>query len=368
MPRKPRITIPGCYHIVNRGVNRERVLPTTEDKEKFLELLDLSRGIYQFTVHAFCLLDNHYHLLIETSRDNLSLAIRYINSRYAEYYNAKTNRVGPLWQGRYKSWFVHDEQYFWLLLRYIEMNPVKAGLVDHIGDYPYASAWFVIHSNNTNILTGSSLYKKDLCAWLVPLDETSLDRLKQFENQRLERCGQNVKSVESRVLGEYFRSGSGDIEKRNTAIYQAFMDGFHQSSIADHLSLSTAAICRIIDVEREKRLLFKKIRDEGLLWSYAAEIEYSHDKNGLLIETILKYGDLVDIHTLFALFGKREIMRIWQDRMKPDTRFKKLNYFIARTFLKMNVEAGDFTEVPSVRAEKLRLLAGQHQEPSMPAH
>jgi len=134
MPRKPRITIPGCYHILNRGVNRESVLPTTEDKEKFLELLDLSRGIYRFTVHAFCLLDNHYHLLIETSRDNLSLAIRYINSRYAEYYNAKTNRIGPLWQGRYKSWFVHDEQYFWLLLRYIEMNPVKAGLVDHIGE------------------------------------------------------------------------------------------------------------------------------------------------------------------------------------------------------------------------------------------
>jgi len=358
MPRKPRITIPGCYHILNRGVNRESVLPTTEDKEKFLELLDLSRGIYQFTVHAFCLLDNHYHLLIETSRDNLSLAIRYINSRYAEYYNAKTNRTGPLWQGRYKSWFVHDEQYFWLLLRYIEMNPVRAGLVDHIGDYRYASAWFVKHSSHTSVLTGSSLYTKDLCAWLVPLSAAGLDRLTQFENQRLEQCGRDVKSAESRVLSDYFCSGSGDIEERNRSIYQAFMDGFYQSSIAAHLGLSTTAICRIVEVERKKRALFIKIRDEGLLWSYAADIEYRHEKKGLLIETILKYGDLIDLHALFALFGKREIMMIWQDRLKNDTRFKKLNYFIARTFLKMNVEARDFADGPSVRAEKLRLLAG----------
>ena len=358
MPRKPRITIPGHYHIVNRGVNREKVFLTDQDKENFLELLNFSREIYQFTVHSFCILDNHYHLLIETSRDNLSLAIRYINSRYAEYFNAQTGRVGPLWQGRYKSWLVYDEHYFWLLLRYIEMNPVKAGLVDYIGDYRYASSWFVKHSHSTNVLIGSSLYTKDLCAWLLPLNEAGLERLTQFENQRLEQCGRDVISAESRALSDYFCGGSGDIEERNTSIYQAFMDGFYQSSIADHLGLSTTAICRIVDVEREKRALLKKIRDEGLLWSYAKDIEYSHDKKSLLIETIMKYGDLADIHALFALFGKREIMRIWQERVKPDARFKKLNYFIARTFFQLNVEAGDFAEVPSVRAEKLRLLAG----------
>ena len=368
MPRKPRITIPGYYHVVNRGVNREKIFLTGEDKEKFIELLDLSREIYQFTVHSFCILDNHYHLLIETSRENLSLAIRYINSRYAEYFNARMGRIGPLWQGRYKSWFVHDEQYFWLLLRYIEMNPVNAGLVDHIGDYPYASAWFVYRSNNADSLTGSYLYKNDVHEWLLPLDEPELALLTQFETQRLEQCEQNVRSVVPRALGDYFSTGAGDIEVRNTYIYQSFMDGFKQSSIADHLGLSTTAICRIIDVELEKRALFKKIRDEGLLWSYAADIEYSHDKKGLLIETILKYGDLAEIHALFALFGKRDIMRIWQVHLRPDARFKKINYFIARTFLNMNVEAGDFAEVPSVRAEKLRLLAGQHQEPFIPAH
>ncbi len=358
MPRRPRITIPGCYHVVNRGANREKIFLTGEDKEKFIEFLGLSREIYQFTVHSFCILDNHYHLLIETTRDNLSLAIRYINSRYAEYFNARTGRIGPLWQGRYKSWFVHDEQYFWLLLRYIETNPVRAGLVDHIGDYPHVAAWFVYHSHNTNVLTGSNLYKKKSSDWLLPLDKSEGDRLTQFETQRLEQYEQDVKPFVRRALGDYFCSESGAKEKRNYFIYQTFMDGFCQSSIADHLGLSAAAICRIIDVERRKRILFNKIRDEGLLWSYAADIEYSYDKKGLLIETILKYGDLVDIHDLFALFGKRDILRLWQEHLKPDTRFKKLNYFIARTFFQLNVEAGDFAEVQSVRAEKLRLLAG----------
>lgn len=358
MPRKPRITIPGCYHILNRGVNRQKIFLTDEDKEKFLELLALSREIYQFSVHSFCILDNHYHLLIETSTDNLSLATRYINSRYAEYFNARTGRIGPLWQGRYKSWYVHDEKYFWLLLRYIEMNPVSVGLAKKIGDYPYASAWFVVRSLTPKVLIGSGLYKKEIRDWLLPLDESDLERLTQFESQRLERCGESIRPQENHDLSEYFSAAMDDLERRNIQIYHAFMDGFRQSLIADFLSLSTAAVCRIVEVERRKKALFLKVRDEGLLWSYAKDIEYGHEKKGLLIETILKYGDLADIHALFDLFGKREIMRIWQDRLKHDARFKKLNYFIARTFLKMNVEAGDFSEVHSVRAEKLHLLAG----------
>ena len=357
MPRKPRITIPGCYHILNRGVNREKIFLTDEDKEKFLELLALSREIYQFTVHSFCILDNHYHLLIETSTDNLSLATRYINSRYAEYFNARTGRIGPLWQGRYKSWYVHDEKYFWLLLRYIEMNPVSVGLAKKIGDYPYSSTWFVLNSLKARVLTDSSLYKKDIRDWILPLDEGDLERLTQFETEQLEQRDKEVKPKKRRDIGHYFNFDAA-IESRNTAIYHAFMDGFRQSLIADFLSLSTAAVCRIVEVERRKKALFLKVRDEGLLWSYAKDIEYDHEKKGLLIETILKYGDLADIHALFDLFGKREIMRIWQDRLKHDARFKKLNYFIARTFLKMNVEAGDFSEVHSVRAEKLHLLAG----------
>ena len=358
MPRKPRITSPGCYHVINRGVNHEKIFLVDEDKEYFIELLDISREIYQFTVHSFCILDNHYHLLIETTTDNLPLAVRYINSRYAEYFNTRTGRIGPLWQGRYKSWFVHDEKYFWLLLRYIEMNPVNAGLAQKAGDYPYASTWFIVHHIPAGVLTGSVLHNSDIQDGLLPLDGRDLDRLKQFESQRLERCGEIVQPKKNHDLGDYFCAVVDDTDQRNTGIYRAFMDGFRQSSIADYLSLSTAAVSRIVEAERRKRALFIKVRNEGLLWSYAADIEYDETKKGLLIDTVLKYSDLADIHALFALFGKREIMRIWQSGLKHDARFKKLNYFIARNFFQLNVEAEDFAEVQSVRAEKLRLLAG----------
>lgn len=87
------------------------------------------------------------------------------------------------------------------------------------------------------------------------------------------------------------------------------------------MTFQLAAVCRITDAERRKRALFLKIRDDGLLWSYAPDIEYSHDKKTLLIENILKYGDLADINAVFAVFGKREIRRIWQEYLKPDARF-----------------------------------------------
>ena len=77
-----------------------------------------------------------------------------------------------------------------------------------------------------------------------------------------------------------------------------------------------------------------------------------------MIETVLKYADLADIRILFGLFGKRDIKLVWEAVLKPDVRFKKLNYFLARIFFNLDVEADDFSEVKNARAEKLRLLAG----------
>ncbi len=85
MPRKPRISLPGYYHVINRGVSREKVFLCEENKHQFFAFLKICREIYHFKIHAFCVLDNHYHLLIETSQNNISLAMRYLNSQYAIY-------------------------------------------------------------------------------------------------------------------------------------------------------------------------------------------------------------------------------------------------------------------------------------------
>ena len=126
MPRQPRVESIGFHHVINRGVARGDIFLKPRDYEKFLEILEDAKLRYDFIVHSFCLMNNHYHLLIETKNENLSLVARQINSKYAQYFNRQYKRVGPLWQGRFKNYYVYDESYLYILLRYIERNPIKA--------------------------------------------------------------------------------------------------------------------------------------------------------------------------------------------------------------------------------------------------
>ena len=138
MARKKRMESIGFYHIVNRGVERRKIYMDDQDHRKFLEILQESAEIYIFEVYAYVLMSNHYHLLLKTSALNLSLIMRQINSRYSMYFNRKYKRVGPLWQGRFKSWYVYDESYLKSLVKYIESNPVKANSVKKIGEFRWA--------------------------------------------------------------------------------------------------------------------------------------------------------------------------------------------------------------------------------------
>lgn len=139
MPRRPRVDLAGYHHVVNRGVERREIFSEAEDYEKFLELLCDACAKFDVTLHSYCLMTNHYHLLIETHQENLSKVMRTINAQYAAYFNRKYKRVGHLWQGRFKSWFVTDEAYLYTLVKYIEFNPLKAKMVKTLYEYPYCS-------------------------------------------------------------------------------------------------------------------------------------------------------------------------------------------------------------------------------------
>ncbi len=149
-----------------------------------------------------------------------------------------------------------------------------------------------------------------------------------------------------------------DKKERNTFILNAFLDGYSQAEIASHIGLSAKSVSRIVCCERAKRKLFTRIKNKCLFWSYAASIEYDGEKDDLLIETVLKYAGLDDICALLKWFGIRKVKKVWENRVKNDTRFKKLNYFLARIIFRMDVEAKDFDNIRNTRAEKLRLLAG----------
>ena len=108
MARRLRVDEIGFYHIINRGVERRTIFLDDDDYSQFILIVDESAKTYNFNVHSFCLMDNHYHLLIQINSRNLSLLMRQINSKYSIYFNKKYKRVEPLWQGRFKSWFIYD--------------------------------------------------------------------------------------------------------------------------------------------------------------------------------------------------------------------------------------------------------------------
>ena len=142
MARKPReISASGIYHVKWRGIDRQTIFLDDADCIKFLSLCAAVIGEW-FEVLAFCLMGNHLHLLIKTRKDTaeeMELAMKRLGIRYAQYFNRRYLRVGPVFQGRYKSVPVQTRNYFLRVMRYIHQNPVKADLCDLPQEYPWSS-------------------------------------------------------------------------------------------------------------------------------------------------------------------------------------------------------------------------------------
>ena len=140
MPRQARKqSASGIYHVMLRGINQQQIFEDSEDFKKFLEILRDCQTISCFELYAYCLMDNHIHLLIKPQKESLEQIIKRIGGRYVYWYNAKYSRIGHLFQDRYKSEPVEDNSYFLTVLRYIHQNPVKAGICEHSRDYLYSS-------------------------------------------------------------------------------------------------------------------------------------------------------------------------------------------------------------------------------------
>lgn len=125
--------------MIQRGLERRNVFFHGKDKKAFFRYLEFARTAYEAIIHSYVLMDNHYHLILETPRGNLSKIMHYINTGYAAYFNAKYKRAGPLYQGRYKSIIVQKDEYLHHLSGYIHLNPVRCGLTDLPDKYPWSS-------------------------------------------------------------------------------------------------------------------------------------------------------------------------------------------------------------------------------------
>ncbi len=145
MGRKKRIWYEGAiYHIFNRGNNKQNIFRDAKDRTFFLGKLNNSIEEHRIKIHAYCLMPNHYHLLLETSDVNISETMHIFLTNYSKHYNYKYNFSGHLFQGRYKSILVEKDNYLLEVSRYIHLNPVEAKLVKQPEHYPYTSLRYYI--------------------------------------------------------------------------------------------------------------------------------------------------------------------------------------------------------------------------------
>lgn len=140
MGRRPRDkSKSGIYHIVLRGNNRQQIFFDEEDYERFLDTIKICKEISRFSLYAYCLMGNHVHILLKEKEEPIGMIMKRLTTRYVIWYNRKYQREGHLFQGRYKSECVEDEEYFFSVIRYIHRNPVKAEVCNTPAEYEYSS-------------------------------------------------------------------------------------------------------------------------------------------------------------------------------------------------------------------------------------
>lgn len=163
MPRVSRIIAPGQpHHVTQRGNNHAPVFFDDEDRTTYLQLLAGYAEKHRLQIWAYCLMENHVHILaVPEGADSLARGIGLTNQVYTQYLNRKLHHSGRLWQNRFFSCIVEQEQCLWEVARYIERNPLKAGLAERPEDYPWSSA-------RTHIVGGKDPVLSAASTWLSP--------------------------------------------------------------------------------------------------------------------------------------------------------------------------------------------------------
>lgn len=195
MARPLRIEYPHAfYHVIQRGIERKSIFISDRDREKFLSYLDSAHRTHAAVIHTYVLMNNHYHLILETPRANLSKIMHYIDTSYAIYFNIKRKRTGPLYQGRYKAILVQEDEYLHHLSRYIHLNPVRAKIVKDPIAYRWSSykyfvskstppRWlvtaFILSMFNINPRKAKALYKNFVLSGIGEEKHGFLDNIKE---------------------------------------------------------------------------------------------------------------------------------------------------------------------------------------------
>jgi REP element-mobilizing transposase RayT len=210
MARPPRIEFPGAiYHVTARGNERKEIFRDDDDRLEYLGRLARYRRRFGFDLLAYCLMTNHVHMAIRTSTPPLSRAMASLQSSYAHWFNRRHERVGHLFEGRYKAFLVQEERYFAALIGYIHMNPVRAGIVTRSEKYFWSSDRFLLTSeHHAPFDRRATLELLGLTTRTAPASyRATVPESLAAEYEQLPEVGQLVKGEEDYGLEQIGRSG-----------------------------------------------------------------------------------------------------------------------------------------------------------------
>ena len=197
MARLARVSVPGYpYHVIQRGNNRQRIFTSDADRVVMCDLLSENATRFEVAIHAYVLMDNHFHLLLTPSTaDGLPRMMQALGRKYVRHFNDAHQRSGTLWEGRYKSALVQTERYLMACMVYLDLNPVRAGLVSRPLDYPWSSHAHYVGARIDRLITPHAL------VW--ELGNTPFDR----ESRYRELVQAGVSERQRAVLGQAVTNG-----------------------------------------------------------------------------------------------------------------------------------------------------------------
>ncbi len=282
MARPLRIEYDGAlYHVTSRGNARKAIFKDDEDRELFLDTLTKVNERYNWLCHAYCLMNNHYHLLIETPDGNLSKGMRHLNGIYTQRYNKRYKRTGHIFEGRYKAIIIQKESHLLAVCRYVVLNPVRARAVKHPEEWKWSSYKATAGSERShNSLTADCIlaqfegkrrrvereYREFVMSgigeeklWTKVKGQSVLgesgfvERLIGYvkKSKDIKEIPKHQRYINRPSLNELFNEKTlRQKQKRNRKMVEVVYEyGYNQKEIADHLGMHYSTISRLINRE-----------------------------------------------------------------------------------------------------------------------
>lgn len=274
MSRPLRLEFPGAlYHVTSRGDRREPIFDDDDDRVEWLAVLADALDRFHATAYAYCLMGNHYHVVLQTHRPNLSRLMRHLNGVYTQRYNRRHGEVGHLFQGRFKAVLVDEEAYFLEVCRYVDLNPVRAGMVKHPRHWAWGSyrahaglatppAWLDSRALHNRLAPraplrdgppkyakfvaqgkGARLWEEALQGQIYLGNDAFVKRLQsRIDAKSAREIPRAQRRPAGKPLTHYFHGAA-----RDDAIYLAYREGGHtQTAIAEATGLSISRVSRVI--------------------------------------------------------------------------------------------------------------------------